>query len=221
VKIIDKVALYIDSIPSDSIVLDKKINSKYKEYFAIAKFTIAPWLKEVDGYSFTYNKESNSYIMEKGNTRVLFSKLTSSLEKKINYLSSEADNRTLSDDEYDLLDAYIDQKDMLSRINSRNRCHDLVKRYAGFYKMHAVSGLMISKYDEIDLYHSWLENEKVCIDLTNNIVMDKKTYYRFVKEKLLELSIEELENIGDEINGYCSLLYLAASEKLKRKSLTK
>ena len=214
----NEVGTYLENLETDGVVKKQKINAKYRQYLAICKFTTYSYpISNIDGYTFMHDFKTSSYTLNKGKLHVNFRLMSDILSEKKKMLSRKSEEIILTDQEYDKLEFYIDQIDYLKRLSHRNECHKLVKQYAKAYNMNAVTGLLVPKYDDMELYHSWLENDEYCFDITNDLVLDKKTYHKYVKEKINTFTPQELENYGDDINGYYTLLYMAAKKKIKSK----
>ncbi len=208
---------YIEKVSMEEENYHGKTNKRYDEYLAICRFSLYG-VSSIDKnkYKIEYNEEKQEYYFQMKKASVPFSLYSNVLKKECDEIHRKEEKEILTNEEYDRLDFLLDEIDSLKSLSYRNRCHELAYKKAILYNMKAVTGLLIPKCKKLSLFHSWLENEKYVIDVTNNLTFEKSVFNRYVVERINEIDSKELKRYGEEINGYYTLLYLAAEKKLSK-----
>lgn len=208
---------YIDKVAYEEKNYRGKRSQKYNEYLAICNFSLYG-ISSIDKnkYKIEYNEEKQQYYFQTGKTNIAFNLYSNILKKECEKIHQKEEKEILTDEEYDHLDFLLDEIDNLRSFRYRNRCHELSYQKAILYNMKAVTGLLTPKCKNLTLFHSWLENDKYAIDVTNNLIFEKVVFNRYIVERVNEIDSKELKGYGEEINGYYTLLYLAAEKKLSK-----
>lgn len=106
-------------------------------------------------------------------------------------------------------------------VNGMGRCHELSQLGAKYIGGTAVTGLI--RTCSTNIYHSFIEKEEQVIDISQNYVIDKDTYYKLNNVQVLnKIDSKELYSSPITINDFYILLYLAlVKESLMQKPLQK
>ena len=211
----DEVAKYLEEVSRQDRTYKGRLSERYKEYLAMSHFALYGY-HIIDKEKYIIDKNNNDifYNLRNKDIKIEFSRVSDYLSIEKEKLLNKEEATILTDDEYDRLDFLLDQIDRLRLYTNRTRCHELTFKYAKDYNCKAVTGLLYPKNMKLTLYHSWLENDNYVLDITNDLMFKKATFNRYVIEKINEIDYDKLKEYGDEINGYFTLLYLAAKKKL-------
>ena len=218
-----KVISYIEKTALKEQKSKKIVNERFNEYLNICNFSLYG-INSIDNkkYQIVYNSEIKAYNFKCHDASFTFNLFSNLLKEECTNLRNLEAQQGLSDLQYERMYFLEKQIIQLRSIGYRGQCHNLTKQNADIYHCRAVTGLLVPKNNKVSLYHSWLENDTHAIDLTNDLIFPKQTYNRYVIERINEFTYEELKGYGEVINGYYTLLYLAAEKKLSKskKSLT-
>lgn len=208
---------YIDKVAYEEENYHGKTSKKYNEYLAICQFSLYG-VSSIDKnkYKIEYNEKKQQYYFQMEKVNIPFNLYSNILKKEYEQISQTKEKKNLTDEEYEYFDFLLDEINNLMSFCYRNRCHELSYQKAILYNMKAVTGLLTPKCKKLTLFHSWLENDKYVIDVTNNLIFEKVVFNRYVVERVNEIDSKELKGYGEEINGYYTLLYLAAEKKLSK-----